>query len=184
MLTAWGDESGSQPAADPGTYILSAVLIEDERVEEIRATMSSLKLPGEKKLHWNKASDERRIELIECCTSLPLCGIVVVHNELGASDRRQRRKCLEHILPHLDSHDCETLTLESRSNADASDVDIIQKFRARGVLGAKLRIEHAIGRNEPVLAVADIVCGAVVQHRVGNPQYLAKLGGLIELRAI
>ncbi len=153
-------------------------------MDEVRATMSSLQLRGEKKVHWNKANAERRMALIECCTSLPMCGIVVVHNEIGANDRRQRRKCLEHLLPHLDQLECAVLTLESRGGLDASDVDIAYKFRAQHVLGAQLRIEHRIGRNEPVLWVSDIVCGSVVQRRVGNSTYLDKLGGLIEIRAI
>ncbi|WP_374710663.1 hypothetical protein [Rhodococcus sp. USK10] len=79
---------------------------------------------------------------------------------------------------------CSHLTLESRSHLDASDVDILQKFRAQKVITSSLRMNHAVGMVEPALWVADIVCGAVVQSRVGNPTYLAKLSGAVDLRQI
>lgn len=184
MLTAWGDESGSQPGFDPGTYLLSAVLLDDGDEQVARTAMAALRLPGEKKLHWHAASADRRLEFVEAFASLPLCGIVVVHHSATANDRRHRRKCLEHLLPHLAALSCTTVTLESRGGADASDLDIVQKFRAQRVLSTELRLEHRLGRAEPVLWTADILCGAVVQHRVGNSSYLDKLGGLIEIRDI
>ncbi|MEU7631766.1 hypothetical protein AB0C34_17510 [Nocardia sp. NPDC049220] len=184
MLTAWGDESGSQPGNDPGTYILSAVLLDDTEEQHVRAEMQALQLPGEKKLHWHSASADQRLEFIEVVASLPVCGIVAVHHSADADDRRHRRKCLEYLLPHLAYLNCGSLTLESRGGADASDYDIVQKFRAQRVLTADLRLGHRIGRDEPVLWTADIVCGAVVQHRVGNSTYLDKLGGMIEMRSI
>lgn len=184
MLTAWGDESGSQPHADPDTYIVAAALIEEEDLELVRKMMSSLQLPGEKKVHWHGSSETRRGELIQAVAELPICGITVVHNAEGAKDRRGRRKCLEYILPHLAQLNCGGITLESRGDQDASDLDILQKFRARKVVDDRLRIHHELGRAEPVLSVPDIICGAVVQQRVGNPAYLAPLRSMVEIHEI
>jgi hypothetical protein len=184
MLTAWGDESGSQPDADPGTYIITAVLIEDDDVAVTRKTVSSLMLPGEKKVHWHGSSDVRRRELVRAVAELPIFGITIVHNEEGAKDRRGRRKCLEQMLPRLADFECTGFTMESRGTMDNSDLDILQKFRARKVVDDRLRIHHARGLAEPVLAVADIVCGSVVQSRVGNPVYLDVLRTMIEVHEI
>ncbi|OXR40270.1 hypothetical protein B7C42_07695 [Nocardia cerradoensis] len=184
MLTAWGDESGSQPERDPHTYLLAAALIDDADVEVVRKTMDGLLLPGEKKVHWHNSSDERRELLIRTVAGLPTMSVVVVHHEQDASDRRHRRKCLEYLLPQLAEMPCSHITFESRKQLDSSDQDILGKFRARKVIGPGLRIHHSIGMSEPVLWVADVVCGAVVQHRVGNPRYLDRLGGLIDIRQI
>lgn len=181
MLTAWADESGSQPERDPGAYLITAALCEDDDVPVLRAAMSELQLPSEKKVHWHASSDSRRHDLIDAVAALPIAGFVVIHRESGATDRRHRRKCLEYLLPNLADMPCSRITFESRGQLDRSDTDLLQKFRAQKVVSADLRIDHAIGRAEPALAVADIVCGAVVQSRVGNTDYLTALGNTVEL---
>jgi hypothetical protein len=71
--------------------------------------------------------------------------------------------------------------MESRGWLDASDLDLLNKFRAGRVIDPTLKLGHAIGRTEPVLWVADILCGAVTQKRVGNAKYLDCLGSLIQV---
>ena len=71
--------------------------------------------------------------------------------------------------------------IESRGHQDRSDIDLLQKFRARKVIGADLRIQHTIGRNEPVLWAADIVAGAVVQRRVGEPKFWRRLRASVDI---
>lgn len=184
MLTAWGDESGSRADLDPHTYLVAAALVDDDDIAVVRKSMDDLRLDGEKKVHWHGSSDERRWLLVESAGQLPVASVVVVHNEEKASDRRHRRKCLEYLLPQLAEMPCSHITFESRGQLDQSDQDILDKFRATKVVGPGLRINHSIGRTEPVLWLADIVCGAVVQHRVGNPGYLAHLGGLVDIHHI
>ena len=91
---------------------------------------------------------------------------------------------MEFLLPHLALMPCSTITFESRGQLDASDVDMVQKLRSRRAIESTGRIEHSIGRNEPALWAADIVCGAVVQARIGNSAYLDVLGSAVELHAI
>jgi len=184
VISAWGDESGSIPDLDPDPYLVAAALFEDQDVPVVRKTMEALILPTETKVHWHGSSSLRRHHLSDTVSALPLAGVVVVHAQAGATDRRHRRKCLEYLLPNLASLPCGTVTFESRGPLDASDVDIAQKFRKRRVITSHLQVQHAIGRNEPALWVADIVCGAVVQARIGNPDYLDKLGGSIEVTSI
>lgn len=183
MLTAWADESGSRPELDPGAYLLGAVLCDDEDVHAMRTTMEDLRI-GEPKLHWHGSSDDRRADFVRAVSELPVTGFVVVHVAKGASDRRQRRKCMEFLLPHLAQMPCSTITFESRGQLDASDLATMQMLRAQRAIETTLRIEHAIGRNEPALWVADILCGAVVQARIGNRAYLDVLGGAVELHEI
>ncbi|ASW98442.1 MULTISPECIES: hypothetical protein [Mycobacterium] len=183
MLTAWADESGSRPDLDPGAYLLTAALCDDADVDEIRKTLQSLRI-GEAKLHWHGSSDQRRAELVAAVAQLPVTGFVVVHVDKDADDRRHRRKCMEFLLPHLAHMPCSTITFESRGRLDDSDLATMQLLRSRRVIESTLRIEHAIGRGEPALWAADIVCGAVVQARIGNHAYLDVLGAAVELHTI
>ena len=183
VLTAWADESGSRPDLDPGAYLLAAVLCEDDDIADMRTTMEGLRI-GESKLHWHGSSEERRGELIETVSRLPVTGFVVVHVDRDANDRRHRRKCMEFLLPHLADMPCSTVTFESRGQLDASDLATLQMLRSRRVVESTLRIEHAVGRVEPALWAADIVCGAVVQARIGNRDYLNVLDNAVELHTI
>jgi hypothetical protein len=78
VLTAWADESGSRPDLDPGIYLLTAALCEDDDVAEIRKTLEALRI-GEPKLHWHGSSDERRADLVNVLSELPVTGFVVIH---------------------------------------------------------------------------------------------------------
>lgn len=183
MLTAWADESGSRPDLDPGAYLLAAALCDDDDVAGMRKTLEGLRI-GEPKLHWHGSSDERRGELVEVVAGLPVTGFVVVHIDADADDRRHRRKCMEFLLPHLAHMPCSTITFESRGQLDGSDLATMQMLRSRRVIESTVRIEHAVGRNEPALWAADIVCGAVVQARIGNRDYLDVLGSAVEIHTI
>lgn len=184
MLTAWGDESGSQPHRDPGTYLISAALCDEDDVPALRKAMNGMRLPREKKVHWHASSADRRSELIDAVAELPVAGFVVVHTQADASDRRQRRKRLEYLLPNLAEMQCDAVTFESRGGQDSSDIDLLQKLRARRAIDSGLRIGHAVGPVEPALWAADIVCGAVVQSRVGNHDYLDALADAVDIHLI
>lgn len=183
MLTAWADESGSRPDRDPGAYLLGAVLCDEDDVAEMRKTMEGLRI-GELKLHWHGSSSERRADLVRAVAQLPVTGFVVIHVDKDADDRRHRRKCMEFLLPHLTQMPCSTITFESRGQLDASDLATLQMLRSRRVVESTLRIAHAVGRVEPALWAADIVCGAAVQARTGNRSYLDVLGAAVELHTI
>jgi hypothetical protein len=184
MLTAWADESGSRPDLDPGTYLLAAALCEEDDLAELRKAMENQRI-GEAKLHWHGSSDDRRADLIAAVAELPVAGFVVVHVDGDADDRRHRRKCMEYLLPHLAHMPCSTITFESRGRQlDESDLATMQLLRSRRAVESTLRVDHAVGLIEPALWAADIVCGAVVQDRIGNGHYLQMLGGAVDIRTI
>ncbi|WP_308206248.1 hypothetical protein [Mycolicibacterium madagascariense] len=91
---------------------------------------------------------------------------------------------MEFLLPHLANIPCSRITFESRGQLDASDLATLQLLRSRRVIEPTLRIEHAVGRVEPALWAADILCGAVVQARIGNCSHLRVLGSAMEIHSI
>lgn len=50
-LRAWVDESGSDHARDPGTYILAAAVVSTIEEDTVRTVMSSLRM-SQRKVHW------------------------------------------------------------------------------------------------------------------------------------
>jgi hypothetical protein len=172
-FAAFIDESGSDRTQDPGTYILSAAIIESGAFDEIRDAMRALKLKGQKKLHWRDEDDKRQLLITETIGALPIEHLIVVRdNAEGDRDERRRRTCMKRLTYELEQLGVGPMTLESRGSADDKrDRDVLDSFRATGSISPSLRMDHIAGPAEPILWVPDAVCGAVVRDRIGDPQH-------------
>lgn len=177
MFSAWGDESGSVAHADPGVYLMAAVVAEPSIAEELRDAMRPLLLAGQKKVHWRGDSHARHDLVAAVVAELPIDAVVVVRRGPdGERDERRRRKCFETLAPLLAGLGCTELTLESRGvRDDRRDRDMVDALRASRRLDARLRLEHTPGPADPLLWIADAVCGAVVADRVGRSRWLSLL---------
>lgn len=185
MLNAWGDESAYSDAADVGTYLIAAALLFDEAVDESRHAMSRLQSRSEPKVHWRADSPARHHQVVGVLKEMPVEGFVVVRNSAGEAPERRRRKCLERLLPELDNLGCQALTLESRGRADdRRDMNMVAALRAQRVLSAGLRVDHLAGPKDPLLWLADALCGAVADHRRGETAYLNAISASVTVEVI
>ncbi|MGL5866961.1 MAG: hypothetical protein ACRCYX_14040 [Dermatophilaceae bacterium] len=172
-LRAWVDESGSDRARDPGTYILAAAVGRHDAEPTTRHQMSQLRLPGQVKLHWRDESAKRRQEITRAVAACDVEHLVVVR--AGAVDdrpERRRRKCLERLLYELELRTVSDIVLESRGRADDQrDVGMLNALRGKHHVSARIRFTHVIGRTEPMLWISDAVAGAVTSSRTGDPAH-------------
>ncbi|PPF78928.1 hypothetical protein C5B96_13935 [Subtercola sp. Z020] len=76
------------------------------------------------------------------------------------------------------------MKLESRGPSDKLDRALVDALRSKRQLESSTRIEHVPGPAEPLLWIADTLCGAVTQHRRGNPSHLRALGSQVHLAEI
>ncbi|MGN6238183.1 MAG: hypothetical protein ACTHNI_00445 [Cellulosimicrobium cellulans] len=173
---AFGDESASRRQMDPGVYMFAAAVLEPARVVSVRAQMRDLLLPGQKKVHWREDRDRRHSVVVDAIAQAGVEALVVVRQGPdGESDERRRRKTLERFVPELEALGCAHLVLESRGPADdRRDRVMLDALRARQ-LSTSLRLDHTPGPGEPLLWIADAVCGAVTADRTGDPQWLDRL---------
>lgn len=178
-LLAWVDESGSDHARDPNTYLFAAAVGWQHQVDLTRDRLRALKLPGAKKLHWRDDSDARHRVVAAGVAALPGLEHLVVVRAAGTPERdeRQRSKALQVLLCELSAlgaHVC----LESRGKkADNRDVQTLGHLRRRGHLPDPIRIDHQPGPAEPMLWIPDAVCGMVVEMRCGTPTYFNQIRG-------
>jgi len=185
MIAAWGDESGSVHRIDPGTYILGAALSFEENVEAARQVMESIRLPSEKKVHWRSDTSKRHDQVVEAITSVPIEGFIVVRSRRLDNSEHSRRKCMEDMMPELEALGCAHLTLESRGKADdRRDLDMLGHLRRRRLNGHSVKMDHTPGPKDPMLWIADALCGAVVEDRCGEPKYLDRLASRVTIRVI
>lgn len=177
VWSAYVDESGSNRAKDPGTYILAAAVTEDAYVDHVSEVVSGLRLPAQRKLHWSDENPKRQELITKTIADLPLEHLVVVRTGRD-SDRpeRRRRKCLEELFIRFDELGVSRATFESRGRKDdRRDLDVLQAFRASKRVSGSLRIYHQAGPVQPMLWIPDAVCGAVTADRTGDAAYLRLL---------
>lgn len=176
-LRAWVDESGSDRARDPGSYLLAAALSQIDTESETRDRISSLRLPGQVKLHWRDEDSARRGAITRVVAECDVDHLVVVRTDAALErPERRRRKCLERLLFELELKGLTNVVLESRGPADdRRDIQMLNALRGQRHLSTGIRLTHVVGRNEPMLWIPDAVCGAISSARTGNPTYQAVL---------
>lgn len=185
MYAAWLDESGSNQAVDPGTYILSAVITEPSEAQDAREAMRSLLVGARhKKLHWRDEDPARQEVIAKTIASLPVEHLVVVRSDAHTTDHpeRQRRLCMEVMLPELVSLGVERATIESRGRKDdLRDMQTLENLRRKRQLGGRLHIDHVGGPADPMLWISDACCGAVTQLRCGNSRFYTHIEARVTL---
>jgi hypothetical protein len=178
LYDAWLDESGSNRALDPHTYILSAVICEDQHVESTRDQMRILRARSQRKLHWRNEDHDRRALIARTIAKLHVEHLVVIRSSPTAPEKseRQRRLCMERMLPELVQHGVGNAYLESRGpQDDRRDHQTLNHLRRKRRLTGPLHIDHLGGPADPMLWIPDACCGAIAQMRSGNHAFYAAI---------
>lgn len=174
---AYVDESQSDRSRDPDTYILAAAVADATSLDPARQAMLSLRIGRGGKVHWRDEGPARRMSIVSTIGGLELEHLVVVRSGHAAErGERRRRLCLEYLCQELASLGVEKMVLESRGpRDDRRDLNALQAFRAKKIVDSSLRMDHLPGPAEPMLWIADAVCGAVVAARTRTDAYFRKI---------
>lgn len=155
--SAWGDESIRISAPTP-TYLMAATILQ---VGADTSRLEAIKPKGAAKLHWRELTDKLRRESLEAVASLDGLTVMVACSPLPKKKQeRGRRKCMELLLPELETRGVGLLTLESRVlQMDRKDIDMLQALKSKGAV-PEMRLSHAHASDEPRLWVVDQILGA------------------------
>jgi len=167
---AYVDESQSNQATDPGVYLFAAALVHDDQAEAIRTRFETMRRPGGLKLHWYDASEKTRRNVMRTVADIEAMHVIVIRTSAGGvAPERQRRKCLEHLAFQLaHTYDVRTIVAEARDpKANNKERAWWQRQCDNSQIPADMRLEYAVGKDEPLLWIADAVAGAHVAHRTG-----------------
>lgn len=182
MERAYVDESEPGGGLDHTSYVLAAVVVVQHQVESARDAVRSATPSRMRKLHWYEALRMQRISWLDLL-AVAAAVLVVRYDGAPARAERRRRACLERLVWELETRGVRHVVLESRGTShDAADRSMLDALRRRGI-GRSVRYEHVRGTDEPLVALADLACGAyasglhqeigaeVVVVRRGNPTY-------------
>ncbi|QQD75414.1 DUF3800 domain-containing protein [Curtobacterium sp. YC1] len=167
MRTAYVDESEPGGGLDHTVYVLAAVVIATGASEIARDAVRSATPKRMRKLHWYEALPAQRISWLDLLRHA--VDVVVVRYE-GAAARaeRRRRRCIERLVHELTLRDVHHVVLETRGAArDKDDRAMFDALRDRGAARG-MHFVHVTPSEEPLLALADIACGAHVAGLEGE----------------
>lgn len=177
-LHAWIDESMPRVSdGQPKVYILAAVVADPRKCEEMRSSMTSLRVGKEPKLHWHAEKTARRRKIVTTVAGFDINSIVVIATPLD--ERRQERaraQCLDALLIELDHIGVRRVYLEQREKTlNRRDLQHIDRLRGTRTISASLRIDVARPSVEPMLWIPDTICGSVGAAQHGEPEWVNTL---------
>lgn len=186
VFTAWLDESGSNQALDPRTYLLSAVISETSQVPQAREVMRGPLLSKGGKLHWRDEGRRHQEQISQAIARLNIEHLVVVRSSTTATrPERQRQLCVERMLPELVALGVGTAVFESRGpKDDRHDRRTLEHLRRKQMITGGLQIDHVGGRTEPMLRIADACCGTITQLRCGDRYHYSLIESKVTIISI
>ncbi|MDN6537667.1 MAG: hypothetical protein L0K73_12820 [Corynebacterium variabile] len=171
-LVAYVDESSTKRGNGTQEYLVCATIIDVDAAERIREKLSSLRLPGQVKLHWTAESDKRRRRIIAVIAGLEVAQVLIAHrSETAPRTERYRRKCLEQLYFELQQMEILDVILESRRpGQNTKDLEHIVALQNRGQ-ATGIRLSHVRGGEEPLLWIPDAVLGAFNTRFFGQDEF-------------
>ena len=147
-------------------YVVTAALLLD--AEQVRAALTEV-LPTDRKrpFHWANEGPQARQRMMTVIIDTGVVAHVCVHHPTGRRRQEQaRRSAMGGLLPMIVADGAEELIIESRSTRED------QRDR-QSVIEALRGVETVISyrwdqKTEPLLWVADAVCGVVKEYLLGE----------------
>lgn len=161
-LVARIDES-SREAGNGLMYVMGAAVVLRGDEAAARQALEGLRLHGQRYLHWQSESDERRRFLLDSVVDLGFVAFAVASHPVGR--RRQERararnlKRLGHWLSREEG--IQAVVIESRAALlDRRDAITFHDARRQGTVDPNFHFEHARKSDDPLLWAADIITSA------------------------
>jgi hypothetical protein len=153
-------------------YLLAVAVLAPEGLARVRSTLRGLRLPGERRLHFQAESEQRRRKILVVLAQQN----VDVHLYTGRGrSERVRESCLRRLVDDAVKLNVQRLVLESRGAApDRHDRRVIAESLRRNADPSVASpptfvYEHLQAHEEPILWISDAVAwcyGAGGQWRV------------------
>lgn len=142
------------------SYLLAASLFSSNAPIDLSELMA-IKPKSASKLHWMDMNNRLKRQSITALAHLHASHIIVVASKLvGNKQERARRKCLETLLPYLETLGVSLLTLESRGQLnDKRDIDLLLTLRRKGAVST-IDLAHNKGSEDKHLWIPDQILGA------------------------
>lgn len=186
-MVFWAYLDESEPAVEPpSAFVAAATIIHETDRDPIRSEVAALRGQHQKKLHWYDEPAFRRDKLVGAVAGYTaLHQVVVRHCGPDEKPERRRRKCLQQLLLDLQDAGVAMLVMEARQEAqNIRELHWFNGLRSQRIITSPMKLTHIKGPAEPLLALPDLVAGAVGEDLKGHPHYRTALDGVLTVHTI
>ena len=157
-----------------GGFRLAAVAVEPADLAGLRSTISALRLPGQRRVHFANESDGRRRKIIK---ALSCVGVrtVIYDAPRYRTEKEARDAIIGQLADDVAAMGAARLVLERDDPTVASDKQIIIERFAKAGMAGKIRYEHARAYEECLLSLPD----AVIWCWAKGGRWRKQLGALV-----
>lgn len=164
-MRAYIDESGR--VAEPGLYVLAAVVVRPDHADDVRATLRAGVRHASRPFHWRLEEHADQESLAKTVGALGLVSVVAIATPVDKHrPERARKLCLVQLLWELQRRNVTDVLFESRRSAqDQEDKKLIAAAIRSQQLEPGLAYGFGYPSSEPLLWLPDLVAGAVNRAR-------------------
>lgn len=177
---AWVDESIRTQGVPTPTYLLGAALTTPAEEPTVSNELTRL-APAGRKLHWHDLGRDGKADVVRLLAALGLRSLVVIATPMvNIRQEYARGTCVDRLLRELSDRGVEQVTFESRSaSQDKKDQRRVDGLRNDHAIRPSLRVEWAVGANEPLLWAPDLILGAVGDAKASREPLRDDIAGLV-----
>jgi hypothetical protein len=160
-----------------GAYLVACVVLPDGRRAAVRRDLRRLLPAGRVQMHWRNEEARERTALTALLAKESTGLFVYGKRPAVRRDHEPARaRLLQTMFEDLAPADVLELLIESRQSPnDQKDRHTISALQAAGLASYDLEYIHRLGREEPLLWLADALAGAMLASLKGEGRFLASL---------
>lgn len=137
-------------------YVLAAAVVLPDDLAALRKLVNSLRLPRQRRIHFQSENDARRKVILNALISANVC--VTIYDASSHPDVRQARDAaMTRLVDDIARIGAAMLVVETDDQALASDRAIIRSRAEMAGCLETLRYAHMRAFEEPLLAIPDAV---------------------------
>ena len=147
MATLYLDESKAK------NYVFIGVLVQDGDAPRLRKRVASLKLPGQRSIHFVNEGDSRRKKLIQEYSELGIVAVKVISTRKNKLEARE--DCVRALVHLAASTECHSLVFDRDESVITKDEQWLKSELRKVDKNAPIGFQHLSRHEEPILWIAD-----------------------------
>jgi hypothetical protein len=163
------------------SYTMVAATVASSDAGELRQRLREFVLPGQRRLHFSRESNQRRRVILSALVDLRIRAHVFQSDESRETDGREA--CLAALVTHAQEESHRRLIIERDESIEKSDRRILyRELRARGLSDdVEYRLESPV--HEPLLWIPDALAWSVVRGGDWRRRADPTITGITRVRA-
>jgi hypothetical protein len=147
VATLYLDESKAK------NYVFIGVLVQDGDAPRLRKRVASLKLPGQRSIHFFNEGDSRRKKLIQEYSDLGVAAVKVISHRKNKLEARE--DCIRALAHLAASMECHSLVFDRDESVITKGEQWLKSELRKVDKNVPIGFQHLSRHEEPILWIAD-----------------------------